>query len=53
MGMPLLFDTCLSDGESQIKVVVSEQAEATSLKTFRYKATANVSWVAGVGCWRV
>ena len=39
----------LSDGESQIKVVVSEQAEATSLKTFRYKATANVSWVAGVG----
>jgi len=38
-----------TDGNSRIKVVVSEGVQAIANETFRYHAVANVSWVAGVG----
>lgn len=39
----------LSGGNSQIKVVVGEKAEGIAPKSFHYTASAQVSWVAGVG----
>jgi hypothetical protein len=38
-----------SAGNNHIKVVVSSGTPVTAAKDFRYKAAANVSWVAGVG----
>lgn len=39
----------LSGGNNEIKVTVGENAEAIAPKTFHYTASAQVSWLAGMG----